>query len=88
MVIVKGSLDAPLNNDLRMSLEAKTAIPGWRGWINKKGTLAHVSHGSSGIVIRVAAHGGEVFNQSETYASKRLTETIQAALREFPGLRL
>lgn len=87
-IVVKGTLNTKLDNDLRMSIETKTALPGWVGWVNKKGTLAHVSHGATGIIVRVAARGGEVFNRSEAYAAKRLTETIQAAIREFPGLRL
>lgn len=53
--------------DLRASLEEKEAVAssGWEAFVNKRGSLVHIVHGTSGVLVRVAAKGGEVFKNPD-----------------------
>jgi len=55
----------------------------WKMLVNRKGTLAHIVHGGTGIYVRMPAMGGEAFT-SPDYCRRRALHELRLAVKDLP----
>lgn len=72
--------------DLRASLSEKLTAAGgsWEMFVNKKGTLTHILHGPTGVLVRIQARGGGGLGHEPEQAAGAVLPLIFEAVSSLP----
>ena len=73
--------------DLRASLMEEKLPPlkhtEWCMMVNRRGSLAHIVHGGTGVYIRMPAKGGAIFKHPG-YCRTEAVRTLSKCIRDLP----